>query len=294
MQEAFDSLVSKLKRKEEEKLQLEKRKKHNEVESDDEFEEADHRPIPEQQIQRPLARTRQQTNRKPNKKTNDPIFGMLKLPFIAAMVGSPKSGKSFCTKHLLVNLLMQGELEFGMVITGTKFNGAFDFILDQNLVVSGFNEPILKQFLRKLKMYREQNGKPAKAFLILDDMVGQIPWESGLILHLLTNYRHYGITVFIATQYIYKINPTARTVCDYAFIWAQDNKRCYDAIYESFGLGFEDFKTFKSTIDSIVEEQYACLLYSKEKRKVDDRYQGYRAPAEIPDVRFRFGKQQQS
>ena len=264
----------------------------NKYEDEEDDEEEDDEEEPQQR--KPTKQVaRQQTNRKTNKKTNDPIFGMLKLPFIAAMVGSPKSGKSFCTKHLLVNLLMQGELEFGMVITGTKFNGAFDFILDQNLVVSGFNEPILKQFLRKLKMYREQKGKPAKAFLILDDMVGQIPWESGLILHLLTNYRHYGITVFIATQYIYKINPTARTVCDYAFIWAQDNKRCYEAIYDSFGLGFEDFKKFKSTIDSIVEEPYACLLYTKEKRKVEERYQAYKAPAEIPDVRFRFGKQQQ-
>jgi hypothetical protein len=264
--------------------QKEQESQQAEEESEEYESEEERQPIPKQIKQKP---------KKQNPKSNDPIFQLLKLPFIAAMVGSPKSGKSFAIRHFLVNLLMKGELQFGMVITGTKFNGAYDFILDQNMVVEGYNEQILKQYLRKLKDYRVANKKAAKAFLILDDMVGQIPWESPLILHALTNYRHYGLTIFIATQYIYKINPTARTVCDYAFIWGQDNLRCYNAIYESFCLGFDDFKHFKTTIDSIVEEPYACLMYSKEKRKFEERFQAYKAPPDIPDVKFRFSKQKE-
>jgi hypothetical protein len=221
---------------------------------------------------------------------NDPIFKVLKIPSVFAMVGSPKSGKTWCMKHLLIHYLMTGELQFGIVFTGTKFSNQFDFITDSNMIISGFDERVLRSFLRKLKEYRLANEKPAKAFIVFDDMVGQVPWESSLLLHLCTTYRWYGLSVFISTQYIYKINPTIRTVCDYAFIWAQDSKRCYDAIYESFGLGFDDFKSFKENLDDIVSEQYWCMLYNKEKRNIEERYGGYKAPADIPEVKFQFSK----
>jgi hypothetical protein len=229
-----------------------------------------------------------------SRNSNDPIFKIIKIPAVFAMVGAPKSGKTWCMKHLLINLLLSGELQFGMVFTGTKFTNQFDFITDDNLIVSGFNASVLKTYLQKLKAYRLKTGKPAKAFLVFDDMVGQVPWETDLILHLFTTYRWYGLTIFLSTQYIYKINPTVRTVADYAFIWAQDNKRCYDAIYETFGLMFDDEKKFRHTLDAIVQEQYACMFYNKEKRNMGERYQAYKAPDNIPEVKFQFQKQKEN
>ena len=236
---------------------------------------------------------KQQPRKQTPQKSNDPIFNILKIPAVFAMVGAPKSGKTHCMKHLLIHYLMSGDLQFGIVFTGTKFSNQFDFIVD-DVIISGFDPSALKTFLRKLKDYRTKTGKPAKAFIVFDDMVGQVPWETSLILHLFTTYRWYGLSIFLSTQYIYKINPTVRTVADYAFIWAQDNKRCYDAIYESFGLSFDDFKTFKDNLDAIVEEQYACMLYNKEERKVDKRYMAYKAPPEIPEVKFQFSKPKES
>lgn len=225
---------------------------------------------------------------------NDPIFDMLKLPAVFAMVGAPKSGKTHAMKHLNIHFLKNGDLQFGMVMTGTKFSNQFDFIQDNNMIISGYDGSVLKSYLRKLKEYRLKNNKPAKAFLVFDDMVGQIPFESELILHLFTTYRWYGLTIFISTQYIYKINPTIRTVADYAFIWAQDNKRCYDAVYETFGLMFDDYNEFRHTLDSITSEQYACLFYNKDKRSKNERYNGYKAPPEIPDLKFQFNKPKDS
>jgi hypothetical protein len=247
----------------------------------------------QQQRAQPQARAQAQQQR-PSQEEHyeaapDPLLNQIKLPCVNAYVGAPKSGKSWAIKHQVVSLLLQKKLQFGMVITGTKFNGAFDFITNQNMVIAGYDEAILKKYLRKLKEYRIANGnKPASAFLILDDMLGQIPWETGIIIHMLSNYRHYGLSIFIATQYIYKISPTTRTVADYVFIWGQDNKRSYDAIYDSFGLMFEDYNDFKRTLDAITEVEFQCMIYRKDKRKKEERYGYYKAPDDIPEVKFDF------
>lgn len=267
MQQVFDSLIGKLKRAEENKNRI-----NDDLELD--------RPPPA-------------INKKSWDESNDPVFNVIKLPAVFAMVGAPKSGKTHCMKHLLIHYLLNGELQFGLVFTGTKFSKQFDFITDDNLIISGYNEDTLKKFLTKLRDYRLQKNKPAKAFIVIDDMIGQVPWESGLILHLFTTYRWYGLSIFLSTQYIYKINPTVRTVSDYAFIWSQDNGRCLEAVYESFGLSFDNFKHFKDTLDAIVSERHSCMLFNKDERKLDDRYKGYKAPATIPEVRFRFSKQKQ-
>ena len=256
---------------------------------------------PQQRPQAPQQPNRapQQTNQRPQQHrdeqieaANDPLLDQMKLPCINAYVGAPRSGKSWAIKHHVIRLLLQGKLQFGMVITGTKFNGAFDFITNQNMVIAGYDEKILKGYLKKLKEYRIANGnEPASAFLILDDMLGQIPWESAIIIHMLSNYRHYGLSIFIATQYIYKISPTTRTVSDYVFIWGQDNKRSYDAIYDSFGLMFDDFKDFKDTLDAITEVDFQCMVYRKDKRKKEERYGYYQAPDDIPKVQFDFSGQ---
>lgn len=226
--------------------------------------------------------------------SDDPIFKIISLPAVFAMVGSPKSGKTHCMTWLLKNYLKYGAFDFGIIFTGTKFSGQFSFIDNPNLIIAGYDVNVLRKFLRKLRDYRlANNGMPAKAFIIFDDMVGQVPWQTELIENLFTTYRWYGVSIFISTQYIYKVPPTVRTVTSYAFIWAQDNKRCYDAIYESFGMAFDDYYDFKRVLDDAVKMQYRCLFYNQAEREIEKRFAQYLAPARIPDWRFRFGSKKE-
>jgi hypothetical protein len=206
------------------------------------------------------------------------LIGAKQLLF---MVGSSEQGKSYLMKYFLIEMCLRGDFKFGVIFTTTKHNSAFDFIKDQNCVISGYNEGALKRYLKELQ------GNTQPNFIVFEDCVGQMDVLSPFLSWFISSFRHFKCTVFIMTQYVKKISPIFREQVNRAFIFKQNTKVSYDALYESFGLGFDSFKDFKAQLDAITEENYRCMVYLKEKRGLhDDKYLSYKAPPEdqIPQV----------
>lgn len=146
-----------------------------------------------------------------------------KDPALCVFAGSPKSGKSYMMKKIL-----QSTKHPAFVFTGTPFNNAYSF-LDKKRVSGNYTDNKLRAILR------HQRDKKVPLVLVFDDMIGSsIKWNSRLINHMITCYRHYNLRILIATQYIHKIPPTIRESAKYAIIWRQHTANAIDAVRHSF------------------------------------------------------------
>lgn len=217
-------------------------------------------------------------------KGDDPIFTLMKPKQLCIFIGSSEQGKTHLMKYLLLNMCLRNQFDFGIVFTTTKFNHSYDFIKNQNLVIAGYDEKILKQYLKKLR----SSDEPPPNFVIFDDCIGSLDTMSEFIQNFASTFRHFNSSVFISLQYAYKVPPLFREQCNRCFMFKQNTKRSYEAIYDAYGLGFTDYKEFKATIDDITKEQFHCMYYLKEETEPNKKYGEYKAPAEIPDVRLEF------
>jgi hypothetical protein len=216
--------------------------------------------------------------------SKDPIFDIISGPKqLNLFVGSSEQGKSHLIKYLLINLCMMKKFKTGIVFTTTKFTGGYDFIANKNLIISKYDEDILKKYLKKIRE-ANTNGNSCPNFIIFDDMIGSLDVRSPFIQNFVSTFRHYNIGIFISTQYVYRVDPLFREQTNRCFIFKQNTKRSYEALYEAFGLGFEDYKSFKKQLDLITSEPYRCLLYKKEDTDMSKKYMAYKAKSEIPDV----------
>lgn len=104
-------------------------------------------------------------------------------------------------------------------------------------------------------------GKGVEAFVVLDDILGSAKQlNSPTFTKLCTQYRHYKITVFIGTQYIYKIPPVVHECANYVFIFKQSTARSFKALWESVGQLFNKEEDFKRLIQNSTNN-YQVLLY---------------------------------
>jgi hypothetical protein len=187
------------------------------------------------------------------------------IPSIHILPASPGSGKSYLIKYLIYKLSKQKLIDYIIVFCGTSFNNSYNFIPEE-FVYNDFNENILKNLLEHQSRFR----KKPNCVIIFDDCVS---FESELrrsrfCMKLFTEYRHYNITTFIATQYIYKLPPVCRESATYYWLYPQRTKRSWESLYENCGSNqFDNMNDFKKYI---LEET------SKEKYNVVfcDRYKG--------------------
>ena len=208
------------------------------------------------------------------------------------MSGASESGKSYLTRYLLINLLLDGRFDFGVVWCSTKFNDSYNFLTNQDMVRDKFST----EELLKFKQYIIDNAKPPrgrrkrefpKTFIVLDDLVGKIKWDSEM-LNFLTTFRHYNVTVFLITQYLYLVPPIVRIQSNYTVLFDVNTGRDIDAAFESFGSKFFKKKDFVNMMNAVHGEcEYNALVVMKSGKTIEERYGSYRA-GEIPSVSIEF------
>lgn len=121
-----------------------------------------------------------------------------------------------------------------------------------------------------------------KAFLILDDCVGSVRFESAFWTGLFIRSRHLRLTIFVVTQYIAKLSLPIRENTSQAFIFSCRTKRAFVLLWESFGQQFERWEKFRDFIQEHTERPFSCVRYDRDTQ----RYTRYRAP-DMSESRFR-------
>src|SRR5688572_21262592 len=123
------------------------------------------------------------------------------LPSISIICAAPNSGKTNFIKYLVSSLFNEGKIKYGQVFCTSLFKGAYDFI-PKGYCFEIFDENAVFQLMKVQRKQFKQTGKAEGAFLIFDDCVGQVNWSTPIMKKLISTYRQYNITIFIATQYV--------------------------------------------------------------------------------------------
>lgn len=199
-------------------------------------------------------------------------------PVVMCFIGEPRSGKSTLIKSLMRYYATQNYFKFGLVITGSKWNGDFDFIKNDSAVWDGYDEERLKKYFEKLKARAEvlhkKGKKLPKSFVILDDLLGTIA-NSDWLKSTLARFRHYNVTLMVSAQYAAEAKGCStllRSVCDVAFMFPSLMANSVEVLHRAWGGHFKKEQDFKDLMIDTMQEDHRCVLYQKAKKTQEEAY----------------------
>lgn len=162
----------------------------------------------------------------------------INLPSLNILYAASNTGKTFYLKQLLYHLLSKGEFDrvyvwsptsnlstsgWGNVINGMYLN--FEVDLDKIYQILMLNKKV------------NEAGKDRRIAIILDDI---LPTDFGhrLWTDIGTKLRHYNASVFLTSQYYYKIPTTLRNNAHNVYIFKQNSLKNMTGLYEEVLLSF--------------------------------------------------------
>jgi len=150
-----------------------------------------------------------------------------------------------------------------------------------------YNEEKRKNLMNIQKKIIEK-GIQKQSYIVFENCLTK-EFNTQLFTDLITQHRHYNITIIMSTQYIYKINPTIRECSNYAIIFRQSTNRSLTALYESFGNHFNKFDDFKKfLIDNTSDHNFIFVDVNSSSENVDEIYLICKAPDKIPSFFIKF------
>lgn len=206
------------------------------------------------------------------------------IPSILIICGPPKLGKSWCIKYLIYSLFEKRKIDFCYVFTGTAFNNNYSF-LPKKCVTSKYSLEKLKMIVsNQIKL--NKNGKK-ELLLIFDDIMG-LNFDSPVWRALVSEYRHYNITLIFSVQYIKGVTtPIFRECCRYVIAFKTTSKQSVEALYEAFMNEFDNWRKCAKFIRDNTAKKYHFLFidrYADENLK----YKVLKCPENIPNYNIKF------
>jgi hypothetical protein len=214
-------------------------------------------------------------------------------PFFLILSARPSSGKSHLIEYLM--LLNNPEynknpFEYGLVLTGTSFNGQYNKFIPADFIHSSLDLSVIDNLMAIQASQMEATGSAPRAFIILDDCLSQKAFSSQTFINLSTQFRHFNISILIATQYIYKVPPVFRESATHAAIFKQTTMRSITALFESYGSAFNNVKEFSKYITNNLGDYRFCLYYSNSSEEdIKKLYPIFKAPDSLPEFNYSYG-----
>lgn len=204
------------------------------------------------------------------------------LPGVYFICGLQGGGKSHLIRYIMSE--SRDKFDVGLVFTNTGFqDGNFDYIADRGFIHAEYDERVLTQF-KAIFAKRIQEGKPLRGFVIFDDCMEGKQWRSKPFRTLVTQVRHYGITVIISTQHVTAIDVMFRNNTWKIFMFAMPSKNAMNALYEGFGQMFDSYEAFKTFYLEAVGKKHHFLIYDVRNggTTIESRYTVAFCPKNIP------------
>lgn len=212
----------------------------------------------------------------------------LSIPGLIMICGLQGSGKS----HLIKYIMYQNRKKFncGIVFTNTGFvDGNFDYI-DKAVIYKEYDETVLRDFKEIFRKHIERDKHP-HGFVIFDDCLTGDQWRSSELLSLITQVRHYNITVILSCQYPNTIPPIFRTNAFQVFMFFMGSKAAMKALYESYGQMVGTFDEFKHYFMEATGVKHQFLAYDARNggTTIQSRYKLLKCPEKIPKFMMETG-----
>jgi len=181
--------------------------------------------------------------------------------FVGLILGPPRSGKS----HLIVNLVLRKEL----------YRNVFDLIY--LISPTGANDPSMKPLLEssavthfgtysdelidsiiadqeKAKIEAERvHDKPMRALIILDDGIGLSERRSS-IAQLSTRYRHFNISILIASQVFREVSNIIRKNASFVIIYTVHSDKEMKSLEDEYDSSCPDIKNMIKKLNGDARE----------------------------------------
>ena len=190
----------------------------------------------------------------------------IKCPHLALFVARRNSGKSYLMRHLLHVLARGKKFRWVIVISPTRFNGEWSSIVGDEAVLDTFDPEQVSQLFDRQAELRE-DGVDNPGLLILDDCLGAANFQSDLFTRIASAGRHYRVSVWVATQHLFKLPPVIRGNSDYLFFLGSQNDRVVKALWEELGgLGFDDWRALKAYVAQAIQNFGALCCDSHDQK----------------------------
>jgi hypothetical protein len=165
--------------------------------------------------------------------TNEPT------PFACLVLASRRSGKSYLIKHLW-QTVWKKKFDVVMLMCPTDFTGYYSSFLPGKLIFQEYNEEALQALMLLQKQRIDENKKPLRTLVILDDCSDDRERYSTLLQKLYTKGRHYNISVVFATQAASLSSTVWRNNSDFVLIGRMMGGVGREAIRDNFLSGMQD------------------------------------------------------
>lgn len=174
-------------------------------------------------------------------------------PFFMCVVAPPRSGKSTLVVNFIKNSAFKYKWGLISVISPTaEFDETYSTALD---AITVHNNPTDMDFLiDAFCASQEENGMQEHMLLVIDDCVG---YMGKSLEKLASKYRHYKISVIVATQQFRMLPPTVRTCANYWVLYLTHNRKEVGKMQEEFS---GQFPAFSAKYKTATKEKYHFLF----------------------------------
>lgn len=185
-------------------------------------------------------------------------------PGLFLFAAPTNSGKTTLIRFILTEMAKKGIFAYGIVLTGTAgLNNDYSYL--PRKAVSVFSEDRLRAFLRMQRDLAHERGKAPPAFIVLDDVANE-NFKKPLYNGLFTTFRHFNLSVFVSTQYIYRIPPTIREQAAICVAFHQNTGRSKEALWQTYGTAHKKQEFYNKLDEATKEKYYALFMLNNENR----------------------------
>jgi hypothetical protein len=200
---------------------------------------------------------------------------------VCVFIGKRNTGKSYLLRDILSHIHSKFKITIAFSQT-EQVNHFYEKFIPKMFINYKWDE----NKLEKIFKFQDESTKKEPLGLIFDDMISDSSsWRNNYyIKKIFLEGRHYKVGFFLLTQFVNCIGPFAKTNIDYIFILKQQNLKEKEKLYNEFGGGFPDKKTFILILDKLTENRGCMVISNKtQSNKLEDIVFGYRA-ASVPPI----------
>jgi hypothetical protein len=187
-----------------------------------------------------------------------------KIPFLCSTIAKRESGKRLLTKYLCNYWYNNNDFDEFYAFTNTnEVNNEYEFLKPKN-IINRYDDTILTKLMllqkKAIKKWGKESKKIKNVLVILDDVIGSFDKNSSTVRELITQGRHYKISLILNIQITKKeISTEFKGNSDY-FLIGYNNKSAYYALFEelNFNGNFAEFLNFMNR--SVIDYQFVLYI----------------------------------
>ncbi len=208
-----------------------------------------------------------------------------RLPILSS--SDIRHGSAFCVigrrgtgkTTAVVNLLYHLRDRFKMCIVfsdSDEAQGTWSRVCGKPFVYKQWRDDIVQKLISYCS-YLAMVNRPTSCALILDDIMADTTFmtRSKILRKVLLEGRHYGIWMFLLSQYANKVPRDLRMNFDYYMFAREVSSKQQQSLFEFFNQGLDKIKTFTILMDTYTRNRGILITSSRPRQGCGENWLAY-------------------